>query len=481
VALAGESELPYAELTRLDAGALALAVAVSIAMGLFFGLAPALYAVRDDLARAVREGGLQAGASRRERWTRGALVVSQVALAMIVLAGAGLMIRSYRSLMQLDVGYDTHNALTAQLALPADTYPSGEQVTGFYRNLIERLRASSGIDGAAVATGRPLMDRVVDVSTQDFSLPGERGAGSVPNADVRAVSPEYFAVAGMHLIRGRLLEDRDTAQAEPVALVNQTMAKMFWPARDPVGQRIRLGTLFSTGAGLAGRAGQPGLAGQAGGAWVTIVGVVSDARQVRVVEVPVRQELFFPVAQRPDMSRAVTLIVRSRLATDQATSIVRRVVAQVDADRPIFEVITLEQAVANSFATTRLATVLLGCFAVVAIVLAGIGLYAVVAYSVSRLTREIGIRMALGAGGWAVLRLIIGQAVWMIAAGLALGLAGALALTRFISSELWEVQSTDATTYASVSVLLTLVALLACVVPSRRAAQIDPAITLRHE
>jgi len=226
VALAGQNQLPYAGTTRLDGRALAMAVAVSAAMGLFFGLAPALAAVRDDLARAVREGSLQSGAHRRERSTRAVLVVSQVALAMVVLAGAGLMIRSYRAMTRLDVGYDTHNALTAQLALPADAYPTAENVAAFHRAVIERLQASNGIDGAAVATGRPLMDRVTDVSTQDFALPGSVDARSAPNADVRVVSPGYFGVAGMRLIRGRLLADSDTGDREPVAVVNQTMAKM---------------------------------------------------------------------------------------------------------------------------------------------------------------------------------------------------------------------------------------------------------------
>jgi putative ABC transport system permease protein len=484
VALAGESQLPYAELTRLDAGALAMAVATSLAMGLFFGLAPALYAVRDDLSRAVREGGLQSGASRRERWTHGALVVSQVSLAMVVLVSAGLMIRTYRGLVHLDLGYDTHNALTAQLALPTDKYPSAESVTVFYRDLVDTLRTSRNIDGAAVATGRPLMDRVVDVSTQDFSLPGEQGAASVPNADVRAVSPGYFGVAGMHLIRGRLLEDRDTRETEPVAVVNETMAKMFWPAQDAVGQWIRLGTLYGNGAGLAGQAGLAGGTGPAGpatGRWVEIVGVVSDARQVRVVEVPVRQEMFFPVAQRPEMSRAVTLIVRSRLPTDQATSLVRRVVAGVDADRPIFEIITLEQAVANSVATERLATVLLGMFAAVALVLAGIGLYAVVAYSVSRLTREIGIRIALGATPGDVLAMTMGDGWKPAIVGLAIGFAAAVALTRVMRSLLFGVSATDPLTFASAGALLTLLALVASYLPARRAARMDPTAALRQE
>jgi putative ABC transport system permease protein len=461
VALAGESRLPNAGYAKLDAGALALAFGVSAVMGIVFGLAPALYTVRNDLAHAVREGGLQAGGSRRERWTRAALVVSQVALAMVVLAGAGLMIRSYRELMRLDVGYDTHNALTAQLVLPMDKYPRAEMITAFYRDLVERLRAANGIDGAAVASGRPLMDRVVDVS----------------NADVRVVSPGYFGVAGMRLIRGRLLEDGDTSLTEPVAVVNQTMAKLYWTGKEAVGEHLRLATLYGNGAGIASGAARDA----ATNSWVRIVGVVSDARQVDVAEIPVRQEMFFPVAQRPEMSRAVTLIVRSRLPTDQATGTVRRVVAAVDADRPIFEVITLEQAVANSFATARLATVLLGVFATVAIALVGIGLYAVVAYSVSRLTRDIGIRIALGATPRDVLRLTMGDGWRMALAGLTLGIAAALMLTRLMRSLVFDVSTTDPLTFAAAAALLASLAVFASYLPARRATRIDPTIALRTE
>jgi putative ABC transport system permease protein len=477
IAVAGESQLPNAGYVRLDGGALALAIAVSAVMGIVFGLAPALYTVRDDLAHAVREGGLQAGGSRRERWTRAALVVSQVALAMVVLAGAGLMIRSYRELMRLDVGYDTHNALTAQLALPVDKYPRAEMITAFYRELLQRLHTANGIDGAAVATGRPLMDRVVDVSTQDFYLSAALGATSVPNADVRVVSPQYFGVAGMHLIRGRLLDDADTSLTEPVAVVNQTMARLYWPAKAPIGEHIRLATLYGNGAGIASGAARDAAAN----VWVRIVGVVSDARQVNIATVPVRQEMFFPIAQRPEMSRAVTLIVRSALPTDQATATVRRVVAAVDAVRPIFEVITLEQAVANSLATARLATVLLGLFAAVAIGLAGIGLYAVVAYSVSRLTRDIGIRMALGATPRDVLRLTMGDGWRMTIAGLTVGVAAALMLTRLMRGLVFDISTADPLTFVAAAALLASLAALASYLPARRATRIDPTTALRAE
>jgi putative ABC transport system permease protein len=479
VALIGESQLPNAEYARLDGGAVILALAVSVVMGFVFGLAPAVYMMRGDLARAIREGGLQAGANRYERWTRAGLVVSQVALAMVVLAGAGLMIRTYGELLRLDVGYNAHNALTAQLVLPAEKYSTPQKMTAFYNDLMERIGTSHGIQGAAVATGRPMLDRVVDVSTQDFSLPGWDDNRSAPNANVRAVTAGYFDVVGMHLIRGRLFGDADTPQTEPVAVINQTMARLYWPRQEAVGQRIRLGTLYSTGAGAAPGSGLETSSSRT--PWVTIVGVVSDARQVRVIEIPVRQEIFFPIAQRPEMTRAVTLIVRSPLPTDQVTSTVRRAVAAIDPDRPIFDVVTLEQAVSDSFATKRLATVLLGFFAAVAMTLASVGLYAIVAYSVSLRTREIGIRMALGARPRDVLALALDEGWRLAAVGLAAGIVAAWLSTGMMRSLVFDVSTTDPLTFVVAGGLLAAIGLFASYVPARRATRIDPTVALRCE
>jgi predicted permease len=470
VSLVGQSQLPNASHNppHLDSGALLLALAVSVLMGVFFGLAPAAYSSRGDLARAIREGGLQSGGSREGRWARATLVVSQIALAMVVLAGAGLMIRTYRELLRLDMGYNAHNALTAQIALPGDKYPTGEKVTAFYRDLIERLRNSPGIDGA-VATGRPMMDRVVDIATQDFSLAGHEGDKDAPNANLRVVSPGYFDVAGMRLLRGRLLNDTDTPQTEAVAVINQTMEKLYWPKHDAVGQSIRLGAHYSADPDSS------------AGRWVKIAGVVSDARQVKYVDVPIRQEIFFPLAQRPDLARGVTLIVRSGMATDSLTSTLRRVVASIDPDRPIFDVITLEQAIAESFATKRLATVLLGFFAAVAITLASVGLYAIMAYMVTQRTRDIGIRMALGARPSDVLRMTLSEGWRLAMAGLVVGIGGALAATRLMRSLVFDVSTSDPLTFAITGALLAAIALFASYVPARRATRIDPLIALRYE
>jgi predicted permease len=471
VALVGLNQLPNASHNppHLDTGALLLALAAATLMGVMFGLAPVVHTVSGDLARAIREGGLQSGSSRAGKWARNALVVSQIALAMIVLAGAGLMIRTYRELLHLDIGYNAHNALTAQIALPGDKYPTGEKVTAFYRDLLERLHSSPGIEGAAVATGRPMMDRVVDLASQDFSLPGHEGDKDMPNANLRVISPGYFGVAGIRLLRGRGFTDGDSPLTEPVAIVNETMARLFWPKQDAVGQSIRLGAHYSS---------EPDASA---GRWVKIVGVVSDARQVRYVEVPIRQEILFPLAQRPDLARGATLMVRSRLSTDAVTTAVRQAAAAVDPDRPIFDVITLEQAVAESFATRRLATVLLGFFAAIAISLASVGLYAIIAFMVTQRTRDIGIRMALGARPSDVLRMTLGEGWRLAVAGLLAGIAGALVAARLMRSLVFDVSTTDPATFAATAALLALIALLASYVPARRATRIDPMIALRYE
>jgi putative ABC transport system permease protein len=463
--------LPYSNLIRVDPGTILLALAVATFMGIVSGLVPAVYSSRGDLTRGIREGGLQSSASREGRCARSSLIVSQIALAMIVLAGAGLMVRTYRELLRIDLGYDPHNVLTAQLALPGQPYSTIEKIAGFHRELLPRVAAIPGVKGAAVATSRPMGETAIDVPTQDFFLAGQEGEKNVPNANLTVASPEYFNVLGVPLLHGRTLSVDDTAASEPVAVINQTMAKLYWPKQDPVGQSIRLGNHY----GLEPDSSQ--------GRWVKIVGVVADAHRLRVLELPVRQEIFFPVAQRLELSRVVTLIVRSDAPIDRLTVVLRHSVAAIDSERPVFGLVlvTLEQAISVSFAPKRMMMVLLGFFAVVAITLASIGLYAVMAYSVAQRTRDIGIRMALGATPSDVLHTVLGEGWRLATLGLVAGTTGALAATRLMRSLVFEVSTSDPLTFFGAAGLLGAVALTACYIPAHRATQVDPIIALRYE
>jgi putative ABC transport system permease protein len=461
--------IPYSNLIRVDPGTILLALSVATFMGIVFGLVPAVYSSRGDLARSIREGGLQFSAGREGRRARSALIVSQIALAMIVLAGAGLMFRTYRELLRIDFGYDPHHVLTAQLALPGQPYSTVEKIAGFHRELLPRVAAIPGVKGAALATSRPMGESAIDVPTQDFFLAGHEGEENVPKANLTVASPEYFSVLGIPLLHGRRLSVDDTAESEPVAVINQTMAKLYWPKQDPVGQSIRLANHY----GLEPDSSQ--------GRWVKIVGVVADAHRLRALELPVREEIFFPVAQRLELSRVVTLIVRSDVPLDRLTDAVRRAVAAIDSERPLFGLVTLEQAISASLAPKRMMMVLLGLFAVVAITLASVGLYAVMAYSVAQRTHDIGIRMALGATPWQVMHAVLGEGWRLAILGLVAGTTGALAATRLMRSLVFEVSTSDPVTFFGAASLLGAVALIACYIPARRATQVDPMIALRYE
>lgn len=463
------SSLPYSSLVRVDSGALLLALAVSTSMGLIFGMAPAVYFVRGDLAHSIREGGLQSSAGREGRRVRGAFVVAQVALATIVLTGAGLMVRTYRELLRIDLGINPRNVLTAQVGAPGRSYNTGEKIANFHRELVSRVEAIPGVESAATSNPGPMMDVSANVPTQDFFIPGHEGEKNVPNANLHIVTPQYFKVAGTPLLRGRFLTMNDTAQTELVVVINQTMARLYWPNQDPIGQSIRLGSNYGQESGTG------------DGRWVKIVGIVADARQVRMIEVPPRQEIFFPVAQRPELAHAMTLMVRSHLPPEALTEAVRRAVAAMDPERPVFGLETMDQLVSNSFGPRRMMTVLLAFFALVALTLASVGLYAIMAYSVTQRTREIGIRIALGASNSRVLGNVLGEGWRLVALGLAGGIAGALAAARLLQSLVFDVSTSDPLTFGIAAGLLAVIAFAACYIPARRAAHVDPILALRCE
>jgi len=400
---------------------------------------------------------------------RSLLVTGEIALSLLLLIGAGLLIRSLDRLQEANPGFRTENLLTANISLPRNK--PGDQVTVFYDALLQRVGGLPGVNGAGLVEHLPLSG--VDSSASIFveGAP-EPARGEEHRAHNRNVSPDYFKVMGIPLVRGRAFNDRDAQGSLKVAIVNETMARRYWPDESAVGKRVAL-----VSESLRFRPdGPPELDVKLG--LREVVGVVADVRHTKLDALPV-PEMYVPRAQRP--VGAMTLVVRSAEEPKDLVRAIQNEVAALDKDQPLSGVTTMSQLVANSISQPRYQTGLLSAFATGALILAAIGLYGVISYSVGQRTREIGVRMALGAQRRTVLGLVLGQGMKLIGAGIAIGLAAAFALTRVMSGLLYEVRPTDAVTFAAVPALLTVVALSACLIPARRAAKIDPMEALRHE
>jgi putative ABC transport system permease protein len=370
-----------------------------------------------------------------------------------------------------------------QISLPATKYPGPAQISTFFEKAAERVSDLPGVSGVGFVTGLPMVDRTVDVTTQDFTIEGrplENGA-TLANANYRVVSPGYFDVMGARLIRGRLLTSQDRAGSQLTMVINETMARRYWRDSDPVGKRIHLAT-HSAEAGNSG--------GAARDATVTIVGVVSDIKQIRVIDAPVRQEFYLPVSEFGGQARGMSLMVRGSRDAAALTSAIRQSIASIDSGEPIYDVETMDQVVADSFGPKRIATVLLGFFAIVALILSTVGIYAIVSYSVSQRTNEIGIRRALGAQTGDILKLVLWQGARITLLAISIGIVMAIVLNRVgaglrygtaTTALLYEVNPLDPATFAAVGSLLLIVALAACWIPARRATQVEPMKALNCE
>jgi putative ABC transport system permease protein len=462
VAAIPESQLnfmPYLQGLSINAGVLAFTAAITLMTGLAFGIAPALQATKQELHESLKEGGRGSGDSARAG-LRNALVIAEVALALVLLVGAGLMMRSLIRLLQEDPGFDTSNLLTFQLTLPDAKYSEMPQMLAFHDQLIARISALPGVRGAATTSLRPLSG---GGNTGSFMIERQPAPdpGNKPEGNVRTISTNYFQVMGIPLINGRPFTEADNATAPNVLVINQTLANRFFPDQDPVGQRITFG--FDS-------ARRP---------W-RIVGVAGDEK-VTSLDVRATPVLYFHYLQ--DAEAYMGVLVRT--ASDPASVIasVRKEISAIDQDVPMYSMMTMEQLISNSQSTfvRRYPTFLIGVLAALALALAAIGIYGVISYSVTQRTHEIGIRMALGARNRDILKLIIGQGLILMLAGLGVGLAVAFALTRFLTSILFGVSATDAVAFAGVSALLAVVALVASYIPARRATRVDPMIALRHE
>jgi putative ABC transport system permease protein len=449
----------------IDWRSLAVTFLVSVASGVAFGLAPALHARAGSFAGTLKEGGLRATAGAARQRLRRALVVAEITLAAMLVIGGGLLLRSFWQLQQVDPGFEARGLLTMEVSLPPASYPGPAQVAGFVDRLSERLAALPGVEAAAAMSGLPPR-RDLDANDMVFEGMREDPHGPRHNADFwQFVTRDYFRTMRIPLVAGRDFTAQDGARGAGVAVVNETMARTFWPGRDPVGRRIK-----SYGRNAR---------------WLTIVGVAHDVKQQGLEQKP-GTEIYFLESQVPATavdSPPSTFHLVLRCARDplRLAGAARAAVHGLDPSLPVAHVETMDRVVGQSLGRPRFVTLLVLLFAAVALALAAVGTYSVLAYSVEQRTQEIGVRMALGAEVRGILAMVLRQGLVLAGAGLGLGLTLALALRRLLASVLFGVSPTDPATFAGVAALLALVAAAACYLPARRAAAIAPAVALRHE
>jgi putative ABC transport system permease protein len=448
-------DLPRADQIGIDGRVFGFTLLISLVAGALFGLFPALQASRLSLNETLKEGGRSSGGAGHNHF-RNLLVISEVALSLALLTGAGLMLRSFIRLMSVDPGVDTRNVLAFEIKLPQSRYAPLQQAI-FFQRLLERLRALPGVQAASAVYPLPL-SRAED--TIGFRIEGQPPPTSSewPPAGPRCIGAEYFEVLNIQLRKGRVFTDSDGANGPPVVIINEELARQYFPNQDPIGRRIAFNC-------CDGRT-----------VWREIVGVVGDVRHSGLDQ-GLRPEIYFPFMQFPLSS--LTVIARTNGDPLNFVAAARGQVEEVDKDQPITNIRTMEEILARSVSQQRFNLSLLAVFAVIALSLAAIGIYGVMSYLVTQRTHEIGVRMALGAQTGDVLKLVIRQGMVLALVGVLLGLIIAFGLTRLLRNLLFDVSVTDPLTFFVIAFLLTLVALLACYLPARRATKIDPLVSLR--
>jgi putative ABC transport system permease protein len=453
---AGAGAIPRASEVGVDSRAFFFTLAASALTGLLFGLAPALNFSAPDVNGALKEGGRGASAGRRQARSQGALVVAEIALALVLLVGGGLLLKSYARLRGVDPGFDAGRVLTARLDLPEVRYGERASQADFARRALERLRALPGVEAAGVVNDLPLSG---SRSSRSFDLDG-REQSPTPQADYRKASPDYFRAAGIRLVRGRGFNEADDEAAPPVAVINEACARRYFAGEEPLGRRL----IYSDGHG--------------GQLKREVVGVVADVKHESLAAQR-EPEVYVPFAQHPQGSMFFAL--RTAADPQALAAPLRKAVLELDGDLPVYSVMTMQQRVDSSVAPQRFNALLVAVFACAALLLAGVGVFGVMSFLVAERTHEIGVRLALGAGRADILRLVAGRGLRLALAGVALGIPVALALTRAMTRLLYEVTASDPLVFAGIALLLTSVALLACLVPARRATKVDPMVALRYE
>ena len=456
---------PYIDFS-IDYRVLAYLATITIGTGVLFGLAPALHLSRLDLSTALKEGGNAAGRGRRATAVSFALVVTEVSLAVVLLAGAGLMIRSLLNTYRADIGVKPDNILSMTMSLRASRYPRLEDQVHFYDRLEARLEALPGVETAAVASDLPAESPDVFAYETDLAAPTEDA--NRPRTSGLIVGEDYFRAMGVPPRAGRAFAAADADGSLPVAIVNQALVAESWPGADPLGRRLRF---------LERPDGAPRGAPLAPGPWLTVVGVVPDILQDDE-SFEISPTVYVPFRQRPQSG--MEMIVRTRVPPATLGDPIRQAVRSLDDDMAVRSLRSLEESLWFRNWRYRIFGTMFGIFAAIALVLASTGLYAVIAHSVSQRTREIGVRMTLGASPGRILRLVFTQGMVQLATGLALGLAGALATTNVLRAMLVGITSADPWTFAGVSLVLALACALGCAIPARRAMRVDPLVVLKQ-
>ncbi len=454
------ASMPHLDKISIDGRVLGFNLLLSILTGIVFGLAPTWKVSRVDINQALKEGGRGTGDLLSRNRLRKALVISQVAVSLLLLIGAGLALKSFFRLQQVNPGFDASQVLTASISLPSSKYPEGQQVVNFFHQVIERIESLPGVEAVGGVNYSPLSSNNMSAAFTIENHPVEDG--QEPLAMFRAVTPGYFQALRIPLKQGRLFNEQDRRGRPGVLLINETMARRYWPDENPLGQRLTLSVSLDDDEPKA---------------W-EIVGVMGDVKH-SAIDAPPQPEMWIPEDQQA--WRGLTLAVRSTTNPQTLAAAIRQEVQAVNPDQPVGTIQPMEKLVSDSTAQSRFYAFLLAIFASLALVLASLGIYGVMAYTVNQRTKEIGIRLALGARGGDVLGLVVGQGMRLALAGLALGVAGAMVLTRLMSSLLYEVSATDPLIFIFTSLLFTCVALAACFIPARRAAKTDPLAALRNE